>query len=137
MTEVLNVDTIDVEALTVAWLTPLPYRAANTRRAGDPLPFLLVQKLAPTVEIVEESSIEELVQVDILCDKKDGEDAAMAVKNKVHSRMRLLARHLETEGTVDWMTVKESPFRFPYENDKVIRYTARYRFGQTYDQISS
>lgn len=135
MTDIL--DTTDVEVLTVGWLGPLGHRVANTRRVGDPLPFLLVQKIPGTVEIVEESAVEELVQVDILCEKKDGEDAAMAVKDGVHRRMRLLARHLETDGTVDWMSVKESPFRFPYENDNVIRYTARYRFGQTYDQISS
>lgn len=135
MTEILDEDTTDVEALVVNWLGTL-YRAANTRRAGDPLPFLLVQKIPGTIEHIDESTVDELVQVDILCDKEDGEDDAMGVKNRVHRRMLLLGRRLETEGTVDWMSVKESPFRFPYENDKVIRYTARYRFGQTYDQIS-
>lgn len=136
MTEMLGVGTVDVEELTVQWLLPL-YRAANTRRVGDPLPFLLVQKLPGTIENVEESTTDELVQVDILCEKADGEDAAAAIKNRVHRRMLFLARHLEVDGTVDWMKVKESPFRFPYENDKIIRYTARYRFGQTYDQIST
>ena len=49
--------------------------------------------------------------------------------------MLLLGRYLEADATVDWMKVFESPRRFPYENDKIIRYTARYQFGQTYDQI--
>ena len=30
-----------------------------------------------------------------------------------------------------------TPIEFLDENDKIIRYTARYRFGQTYDQIST
>lgn len=136
MTEIMDTSSTDVEELTVNWLGGL-YRTANTRRPGDPLPFLLVQQIPGTKEDVEESTVDEVVQVDILCDKVDGEDAAMIVKDRVHRRMRLLARHLETEGTVDWMKVIESPHRWPYENDKVIRYTARYRFGQTYDHLDS
>lgn len=136
MTEILDVGSEDVEKLTVDWLFQL-YRTANTRRPNDPFPFILVQKIPGGIESIDESSTEETVQLDILCDKADGDDAAMHVKNRVHRRMLLLGRHLETEGTVDWMKVRDSPFRFPYENDKVIRYTARYRFGQTYDQIDS
>lgn len=132
MTEILDVGPDDAETLVVQWLMEL-YRTANTRRAGDPLPFLLVQKIPGGKESIEESSSDELVQIDILCDKVDGEDAARDVKDRVHRRMLLLGRHLEIEGSFDWMKVHESPFRFPYENDKVIRYTARYKFGQTYD----
>lgn len=47
--------------------------------------------------------------------------------------MLLLGRTLEMPGTLDWMKVFESPRPEPYENDKVIRYVARYQFGQTYE----
>ena len=135
MTEILDVGPEDVETLTVGWLAQL-YRTANTRRPGDPLPFVLVQQIAGGGENVEESTADYLVQLDILCDKVDGEDAARDVKDRVHRRMLLLARYLETDGTVDWLKVAEPPFRFPYENETIIRYTARYRFGQTYDEIA-
>jgi hypothetical protein len=136
VTEILDAGTEDAETLVVQWLIQL-YRTANTRRAGDPLPFVLVQQIPGSKESIEESSAEPLIQLDILCDKAAGEDASRNVKNRVHRRMLLLGRHLEVEGTLDWMQVHEQPFRFPYENDSIIRYTARYRFGQTYDQIDS
>src|SRR5512139_1482873 len=135
MTEILDVGPEDAETLVVRWLAQL-YRTANTRRPGDPLPFLLVQQVAGR-EDIEESTADLVVQVDILCDKAVGEDAARDVKNRTHQRMLLLGRYLETEGTVDGMKVFESPCRFAYENDKVIRYTARYLFGLTYDQTAS
>ena len=62
----------------VKWLAPL-YRTANVRRPGDPLPFLLVQLIAGK-ENIDESSADLVVQVDILCDKALGEDAARDVK---------------------------------------------------------
>lgn len=136
MTEIANFGPEDTETLAVQWLMEL-YRSANTRRAGDPLPFVLVQMIPGSRENIEESTAEQLIQVDVLCDKAVGEDESRNVKNRVHRRMLLLGRHLETEGTVDYMSVFESPHRWPYENDKIIRYTARYLFGQTYDQIDS
>jgi hypothetical protein len=133
MTEIADFGPLDVETLTVRWLAQL-YRTANTRRPGDPLPFLLIQQ-GPSKENVEESTADQVVQVDVLCDKALGEDAARDVKDRMHRRMLLLIRHLEVEGTIDSVGVFESPRRFPYENDKIIKYTARYQFGQTYDQI--
>lgn len=134
MTEILDVGPDDAETVAVQWLMGNPlYRAANTRRPGDPLPFVLVQKVPGGKESVEESTADELIQLDILSDKENGEDAARNVKDVVHRRMLLLGRTLETSGSFDWMTVKDSPFRLRYENETVIRYTARYLFGQTYD----
>lgn len=135
MTEILDTGPADAETLVVGWLAQL-YATANTRRPGDPLPFLLIEQVAGK-EFVEESAADQVVQVRIMCDKRDGEDAARDVKDRVHRRMLLLARYLEVDGTLDWMKVFESPRRQPYENDKVILYTARYQFGQTYDQIDS
>jgi hypothetical protein len=133
MTEIAAFGPEDVETLVVQWLASL-YRTANVRRPGDPLPFLLVEHVAGT-ESIDESSADLVVQVNILNDKVLGEDEARDVKNRVHRRMLLLGRYLEVDATVDWMKVFESPRRLAFQNDKVIRYAARYQFGQTYDQI--
>lgn len=136
MTEILDAAAEDVETFVVRWLTEWTdgYRTAVVRRAGDPLPFVAVRQIV-SKESIEESTVDADVQLDILVDKNDGEDAARDVKDRVHRRMLALGRHLDTDGTLDWMSVTEPPHREPYENDKVIRYVARYRFGQTYDQI--
>lgn len=131
MTEILDFAPADIETVVVGWLMQM-YRTANMRRAGDPYPFLLVQQLA-TKEVLEESTADPLVQVDIMCEKSLGEDAACDVKDRVHARMLQLGRYLEVDGTIDWMKVFESPRRMRHENDQIILYVARYQFGQTYD----
>ena len=132
--EVLPVGPADMETIVVAWLTPL-LRTANTRQIGDPLPMCVVQQVAGK-ENLEESTANQVIQVDTLCDKNLGEDAARDEKIKTHQRMLQLGRYLETQGTIDWMNVFESPRREQYGNDQVIRYVARYEFGQTYDEIA-
>ena len=131
MTEILDVGPRDAETLAVSWLSGL-YTTANTRIPGDPLPFLLVQQVADK-ESVEESTADYVVQVMILCDSVSGEDAARNVKDRVHKRMLLLGRTLETNASFDGMKVFQSPRRIKYENDKVIAYAARYQFMQTYE----
>lgn len=129
--EILDTAPADIETFVVGWLMPM-YRTSVSRRSGDPYPFLLVQQLA-SKEILDESSADPLVQVDILCEKSLGEDAARDVKDRVHARMLELGRYLETDGTIDWMKVFESPRRMLSANEQIIRYVARYQFGQTYD----
>lgn len=132
--ELLGVGPADMETTVVAWLQPLR-RTANTRKTGDPLPMTVVQQVAGT-ENLEESSADQVIQVDTLCDKSLGEDAARDEKIKTHQRMLLLGRYLEAQGTIDWMRVFESQRRVSYENDQVIRYVGRYQFGQTYDEMT-
>lgn len=131
MTEILDSAPADIETFVVGWLRSM-YRTATARRSDDPYPFLLIQHVAGK-EILDESSSDPLVQVDIMCDRSLGEDAARDVKDRVHARMLQLGRYLEVDGTIDWMKVFESPRRMQHENDQIIRYTARYQFGQTYD----
>ena len=131
MTEILDSAPADIETFVVGWLRAM-YRTATARRSDDPYPFLLISQIGGR-ESIDESSSDPVVQVDILCDKDLGEDAARDVKDRVHARMLLLGRYLETDGTIDWMRVFESPRRLQHENERVIRYTARYMFGQTYD----
>lgn len=129
--EILDAAPADIETFVVGWLMPM-YRTAISRRAGDPYPFLLVQHVG-SKENLQESTADPLVQVDIMCEKSLGEDAARDVKDRVHARMLQLGRYLEADGTIDWMRVFESPHRLPHANEQIIRYVARYQFGQTYD----
>jgi hypothetical protein len=129
--EILDTAPADIETFVVGWLMPM-YRTSVSRRAGDPYPFLLIQQLASR-ESLDESSADSVVQVDIMCELSLGEDAARDVKDRVHARMLQLGRYLETDGTIDWMKVNESPRRMQYGNEQIIRYVARYQFGQTYD----
>lgn len=129
--EILDTAPADIETFVVGWLMPM-YRTSVSRRAGDPYPFLLIQQLGSR-ENLDESSADPVVQVDILCEKSVGEDAARDVKDRVHARMLELGRYLETDGTIDWMKVFESPRRMLSANEQIIRYVARYQFGQTYD----
>lgn len=131
MTEVLDVGPFDAETLTVQWMLQ-QYPTANTRRPGDPLPFIIVEQVAGK-ESVDESTSDPVVQLMILCDKKNGEDAARDIKDRAHRRMLLLGRSLEADATIDWMRVFESPRRMKYQSDNVIAYVARYQFGLTYD----
>ena len=132
--ELLPVGPADIETLVVQWLAPLR-RTAVSRDLNDPLPMCVVRQVGGK-EDLGESSVEVLVQVDTLCDKNLGEDAARDEKIKTHQRMLQLGRYLETQGTIDFMKVFESPRRESYGNDQVIRYCARYQFGQTYDEIA-
>ena len=129
--DILDTAPADIETFVVGWLMPM-YRTSISRRSGDPYPFLLVQQLG-SKEDLDESTADPLVQVDILCEQSLGEDAARDVKDRVHARMLQLGRYLETDGTIDWMKVFESPRRLRHENEQIIRYVARYQFGQTYD----
>lgn len=131
MTEILDTAPADIETFVVGWLMSM-YRTSVSRRAGDPYPFLLIQQVV-SKENLEESSADSVVQVDILCERSLGEDAARDVKDRVHARMLQLGRYLEVDGTIDWMKVFESPRRMEYGNEQIIRYVARYQFGQTYD----
>lgn len=131
MTEILDTAPADIETFVVGWLMPM-YRTSVSRRAGDPYPFLLITQVASS-EILDESSADQVVQVDILCERNLGEDAARDVKDRVHARMLQLGRYLEVDGTIDWMRVFESPRRLQFGNEEIIRYVARYQFGQTYD----
>jgi hypothetical protein len=132
--ELLDSGPADIETIVVEWLAPLR-RTANTRRAGDPLPMTVVQQIAGK-EDIDESWADPVIQVDTLCDKSLGEDAARDEKIRTHQRMLLLGRYLEGEGTIDWMRVFESQRREPYGNDQIIRYVGRYQFGQTYDDMA-
>ena len=79
----------DVEAVMVAWLTPLR-RCSVTRIAGDELPFTLVKHVAGT-ENPGEGLADPIVSVHTLCDRSYGESEAAYEAQLTHRRMLLLA----------------------------------------------
>lgn len=136
MTELLDTCPDDVEAVVVAWLSPLR-RCAVTRVAGDELPFTLVKHVAGS-ESVDVGTADPVVSVHTLCDRADGQAEAATEAQLTHRRMLLLARTLEPftlpDGTgvgIDYVTVVESPIWVPY-TDQILRKVGRYAIGLTY-----
>lgn len=127
----------DAEEVAIAWLSGLR-RASITRRTGDPLPFTLIRAVAGE-ETVEESRIDVVLSIRTLCDKANGEDAAMAESKKTHDRMLALARNLDPvalsdgrKAAVDYVRVFQHPLWVPYEDDQILVKLGRYSIGLTY-----
>lgn len=143
--ELLDEDVDDAETVFVSWLTPLydtPSHVANTRRSGDPLPFVLVNHLDSN-ESVEESTSDALVSVHILTHKSAGEVASRDEADRVHRRILLLARYLEDvdlaggrTATIDFVSVFKRPRREPYGDDQILRRLGRYTIGLSYARIA-
>lgn len=127
----------DVEAVLVAWLTPLR-RCSVKRVSGDELPFTLVKHVAGS-ESAGVGLADPIVSVHTLCDRGEGYAAAADEAQSTHRRMLLLARTLDwqitladgTEVAVDYVTVVESPIWVPY-TDEILRKVGRYQIGLTY-----
>lgn len=125
----------DVEAVVVAWLTPLR-RTAITRAAGDELPFTLVRCVAGSEELFFADPV---VSVHTLCDRASGEAAAAAEAQSTHQRMLQLKNTIDwtivlpngREAAVDYVTVTESP-RWEQYSDQILRKVGRYEIGLTY-----
>lgn len=135
--EILNEAPDDDEEICIAWLSPLN-RCAQTRRSGDPLPFILVTHITGK-EDADCFHADNVVQVATLCDKRFGEDAAKIEAENTHKRMLLLARYLEdvvlTDGrtaTIDSVSVFESLSWQPYGDDQILMKVARYTLGLSY-----
>lgn len=125
----------DVEAVVVAWLTPLR-RTAVTRAAGDELPFTLVRHITGSEELFFADPV---VSIHTLCDRALGDAAAAAEAQTTHLRMLQLKNTIDwtivlpngREAAVDYVTVTESPHWEPY-SDQILRKVGTYRIGLTY-----
>lgn len=136
--ELLDEDVDDAETVFISWLTPLydtTNHVANTRRSGDPLPFVLVNHLDSN-ESVENFTSDALVSVHVLTHKSAGDVASRDEASRVHRRILLLARHLEDvdlaggrKATIDFVTVAKRPTREPYGDDQILRRLGRYNLG--------
>jgi hypothetical protein len=138
--ELLDQAADDVEEVIIAWLQPLR-RASNTRRAGDELPFTLVNHITGT-ESVDLSWTDELVSIHTLCDKNLGTNAAKVEGQRTHRRMTLQARYLEdvvlSDGriaSIDWVKVSETPRFAPYADDQILQIISRYQVGLSYTEV--
>lgn len=142
--EILDEAPDDAETIVISWLKPMlaDGHVANVRRAGDPLPFYLVNNL-DTNETVEISAADALVSVHVLVHRAAGEVALRDEANRMHRRMLLLARWLEDVdlaagriATIDSVSVAKAPNKTePYGDDQILRRIGRYGIGLPYAKI--
>jgi hypothetical protein len=121
----------DIETALVAWMTPLR-RSGFERKAGDPLPFTLINHVTGT-ESVQMGIADPVVSVHTFCDKTLGAVAARDECGKTHRRMLLLNTKPQiTVGSrvvaVQYIEVVEPPV-WEYYSDTVLRKCGRYRIG--------
>lgn len=123
----------------VSWLTPLG-RTATRRKAGDPLPFRLVARVAgaddPVIGIDTAT-----VSVHTLAASPE---AALNEATLTHRRIGVLAVDPTTEISllgsavvvaVDYCTTLLSPMPLDYQDPNVARYVARYEIGISYTPV--
>jgi hypothetical protein len=130
----------DAEDFVVSWLQPI-IRAAVERKTEDEFPFAIVQYITGT-DSVDHGTEDGVIQIDVLDEARDGVVAVQAAKytaDQVHRRMMFLARHIpdvtmsdSSVANCDYLNTTEKFHRQPYQNDKVVRYTARYALGLSY-----
>lgn len=121
----------DIETALVAWMTPLR-RSGFERKAGDPLPFTLINHVTGT-ESVQMGIADPVVSVHTFCDKTLGAVAARNECTDTHRRMLLLNTKPQiTVGArvvaVQYIEVVEPPV-WEYYSDTVLRKVGRYRIG--------
>jgi hypothetical protein len=131
-------DPEDSEEVVIAWMTPL-LRTSNSRRAGDVLPFCVVNQVAGT-ENIEEGTAAPIVSVHWLTAKMLGRNNLKAQAKAGHKRMIRLGIHCDTitltDGRkvgVDYVDVVEQPINVDYQDDLIIRKVGRYEIGLTYN----
>lgn len=126
----------DIETALVAWMTPLR-RSGFERKAGDPLPFTLINHVTGT-ESAQMGIADPVVSVHTFCDKAAGAVAARDECANTHRRMLLLSTKPQiTVGSrvvaVQYIEVVpgEQP-HWEYYSDTVLRKVGRYRIGLPY-----
>lgn len=138
--EVLDEAAEDSETILVSWISPLypEGHVANTRKAGDPLPFVLITEL-DIIECVEESYADALVSVHILVHKSAGPVALRDESDKVHRRILLLARYLEPvplaggrTASLESISMPHPPKREDYGDELILRKVGRCTLGLSY-----
>jgi hypothetical protein len=141
--ELLDESVDDAETVVVSWQKPMlaDGSVSNTRRAGGPLPFYLINHLDSN-EYVEISSADALVSVHVLTHKSAGEIAHRDEVDRMHRRMLLLARWLEDvdlgggrKASIESVSVSKSPKREPYGDDQILRSKGLYSIGLSYAKV--
>lgn len=136
--ELLDQDATDAERLFIAWLSELEYRVATERKAGDPLPFVIVNEVTAT-EDCQQISAYPVVSVHVLAESVD---EAKTASGLVHRRMLVLARDPlqdivlsdSTVMSIEWLETIER-FHSEYYSDTVKRRVARYCAGVPFTDI--
>lgn len=127
------------ELVVVSWLRPLG-RAGTRRRAGDPIPFRLVTRVAGTdnPDVGIDTAV---VSVHTFADSPEN---AIDESSRTHRRMSVLTRNPLTTITlrgsgevmaVDYCRTVMSPIEVEYDDPNVTRYVARYEIGLSYGAV--
>lgn len=135
--ETADQDTEDGEELLIAWLSPL-LRTGAERKAGDVLPYCLVNQVGGT-ENIEEGTAAPLLSVHVFTARPLGRNNMKLQARAVHARMIRLGQHCDfitlTDGRqvgVDYVEVAEKMIDVDYQNDQILRKVGRYEIGLTY-----
>lgn len=134
--ELLEVGPDDIEEALSTYFGALR-RSGSAWETDDGLPFTIITALTGG-EDPEIGTASPLVQVDTLCDKSLGYEAARDECRKTHQRALYLARFLPgitLSGRIfgcDYVKVVESPTWKPFGDTTVLRKVGRYEFGLGY-----
>lgn len=130
----------DAEDFFASWLAPL-LRAGTEHKTTDSYPFAVVQFIAGTDDECT-GFADGVVQVDFLDTARDGLVAAQSAKitaREGHRRIMYLAKHCSdvvlSDGSTancDYIDTTLMPARLPTEDERVVRYVARYQVGLSY-----
>lgn len=140
--ELLGFGAPSVERVVVAWLKPLG-RTGTRRKAGDPVPFRLVHRVA--------GSDDPVVGIDVASVSVHsfgaGDVEALAEAERSHRRMNVLSINPMTTISnsdilgvgvvvnVDYCIPRMAPTQVDYEDPAVVRYVARYEIGISYTPV--
>jgi hypothetical protein len=124
------------ELVVVSWLKEIG-RAGTRRKAGDPIPFRLVTRIAGAddPELCIDTAV---VSVHTFAATPE---AAVEESQKTHRRMSVLTRNPLTTITligsgdvvnVDYCKTVMNPIEVEYSDPNVTRYVARYEIGLSY-----
>lgn len=132
--ELLDEDAPDAEDFLACWIAPL-MRCATERKTNDALPFCVVARVAGGDD-AQTGTDEAVVQLDVYA---RGALAASQAARDLHRRMSLLARTCPDvtmsdgiKANADYCDCTLRFFRMPYDDDQIVRYTARYQLGLSY-----
>lgn len=124
-----------IELVVSAWLAP--WARGTRRRAGDPVPYRLINAVAGTAS----ESVGEDWVVSIHTFAGSPYEAMLEAKD-TDDRMMLLARNPQSVITlpepdgrvvnVDYVTRSMLPTMVDYNDPNVVRYVARYEIGLSY-----
>lgn len=134
MTDLYDQDAPDDEDLVTCWLQPV-MRTAVEHDLGGELPFCEVTRI-DGADDPDCGTDDPVIQLDFYA---EGAKAAKDASKLGHRRMLYLIHNCPIVTLSDGVAVSVDfgeplikAFRMPFEHDRIVRYTARYKLGTSY-----